>query len=312
MKKTLFFLLILAAGTILTLSPGCSKDKEDVTDDDVNTGTQVSTDEQLVDDETDRILDEATTFMMQGMLKSSEAIEVSPCNANLDSVRVVNDTVVFYITYNGLSCNGKINRTGKAEVRIKQGTFWVQPGAVRKVKLINYTATRVATGVSVTMNGEKTHVNVTGGHLGLLGITYDSIVVEVSGHMVASFNNGTSREWNIARRKVFTGTQGNIEVTTSGFGNAGEYNHLVTWGVDRLGDNFYTQIVEPVMTKQSCDWNPVSGIKKHYVPAKSLTITTTFGFDSNNQPVTTGDCPSKYKLEIERNGNTRTLYLNLH
>ncbi len=312
MKKKMLLIFLLATGSIMSLTPGCSKDKDELSDADVNTSKQISADQQFMDDESDRILDEANTFVMQGMLKSSESTDISPCNASIDSIRTVNDTVVFYITYNGLSCNGKINRTGKAEIRIKRGTFWVQPGVVKKIKLINYTATRVATGASITLNGEKTHVNVTGGHIGLIGITYDTIIHEVTGRMVAAFNNGTSREWNVARRKVFTGTQGNLEVVNSGFGNAGEYNNLVTWGIDRFGNNFYTQIVEPLVHKQMCDWNPVAGIKKHYVPSQNLTITTTFGFDDNNQPITPGDCPTRYKLEVERNGNIRTLYLPLH
>ncbi|MEJ5303814.1 MAG: hypothetical protein HPY80_00020 [Bacteroidales bacterium] len=312
MKKIKLFTLLLLSASLVGLNTGCSKENEEVNDNDVNTSTQINNDEQFVDDESDRILDEANTFVMQGMLKSSDEGDNSPCNANLDSVRIVNDTMVFYVTYNGLSCNGKINRTGKAEIRIKQGTFWIQPGAVKKIKLINYTATRVATGKSVTLNGEKTHVNVTGGHVGLLGITYDTIIHEVTGHITAAFDNGTTREWNIARRKVFSGSQGNIQVAFSGFGEAGEYNHLVTWGIDRMGNQFYTQIVEPVITKQTCDWDPVAGIKKHYVPERTLTITTTFGFDDNNQPVASGECPTKYKLEVERNGKLRTLYLPLN
>lgn len=311
MKQKLLKSAVLLVGLILLGMGGCSKDKEEVNETDVNNATQISTDEQFVADESDRILDESNTFVMQHFLKASDAIEFTPCNVNLDSVRVVNDTTVFYLTYNGLSCNGRINRTGHAEIRIKQGTFWVQPGAAMKIKLINYTATRVATGKSVTLNGEKNHVNVTGGHIGLLGITYDTIIHEVSGHMLAAFDNGTTRQWNMARRKIFTGSQGQLQVTHQGFGSSGEYTNLVTWGIDRLGNEFYTQIVEPVLFKQTCDWKPVSGIKKHYVPEKNLTITTTFGFDDNNQPVTGGECPNKYKLEVERNGKLRTVYLFL-
>lgn len=311
MKQKLLKSVVFLAGFSLLGMGGCSKDKEEVNETDVNTATQVTTDEQFVVDESDRILDESNTFVMQHFLKSSDATEITPCNVNLDSVRVVNDTTVFYLTYNGLSCNGRINRTGHAEIRIKQGTFWVQPGAAMKIKLINYTATRVATGKSVTLNGEKTLVNVTGGHIGLLGITYDTIIHEVSGHMRAAFDNGTTRQWNMARRKIFTGTQGQLQVAHQGFGSSGEYTNLVTWGIDRLGNEFYTQIVEPIVFKQACDWNPVSGVKKHYVPGKNLTFTTTFGFDANNQPVTNGDCPTKYKLEIERNGFVRTLFFNL-
>lgn len=312
MNKIKFLTVLLLSASLVVLNSGCSKENNEVNENDVNTSTQIISDEQFVDNESDRILDDANTFVMQGMLKSSEGGENLPCNANLDSVRIVNDTVVFYITYNGLSCNGKINRTGKAEIRIKQGTFWIQPGAVKKIKLINYTATRVATGKSVTLNGEKTHINVTGGHVGLLGITYDTIIYEVSGHITAAFDNGSTREWNFAQRKVFTGIKGDIQVALSGFGEAGEFNNLVTWGIDRMGNHFYTQIVEPVITKQTCDWNPLAGIKKHYVPEKTLTITTTFGFDDNNQPVAPGECATKYKLEIERNGNIRTLFLPLN
>ena len=306
MKTKRFLLLItLVSFSTLFLVTGCKKDDEPTP---VNTESlqQTSDDENRLQDETDRIMNDANVFIMQGELKSTAFM---PCNANLDSVVVVNDTVVFYITYNGLSCNGKFNRTGNVEMRIPQGTFWVQPGATMNLKLINYTVTRVATNKTMVLNGIKNYTNVTGGHIGLLGITYDTIVHEVSGSLQATFENNTTRTWEIARRKTFTGASGQLEITLEGFGTSGEMNNLVTWGVNRAGEEFYSQIQQPIVLKETCDFNAVSGIKKHMIPSDSKSATVTFGFNDNNQPIGPGECPTKYKLDWEKNGNSGTLYL---
>jgi hypothetical protein len=129
--------------------------------------------------------------------------------------------------------------------------------------------------------------------------------------MTASFDNGTSRAWNVARQLTYTGTPGQFVLTVDGFGTSGEFANLVVWGTNRQGEEFFTQITQSVVHKQTCDWNPVSGIKIHQIPSDSKSATITFGFDSNNQPVVGDDCPTRYRIDWQKNNQSGTRYLPL-
>jgi len=300
--------MILVAAAALALT---SCKKENINDGTANPASmeQLSADENNVENiMNDAENDVSSVMSNNGNYKSTEFL---PCNATLDSLAVVNDTVTMYITYNGLNCNGTRNRTGKIEIKKKVGTHWEQAGATIIYKYINFTVTRVATGKSVTLNGTKTFVNVNGGHRWQVGTLITSYVQRASGSMTASFDNGTSRTWNVARQLTYTGTPGQFVLTVDGFGSAGEFENLVVWGTNRQGEEFFTQITQSVVHKQACDWNPVSGIKIHQIPADSKSATITFGFDSNNQPVVGDDCPTRYRIDWQKNNQSGTMFMPL-
>ena len=178
------------------------------------------------------------------------------------------------------------------------------------MKLINFTITKVSNNKTIIINGVKTHQNVTGhliGQLGTNGIT--SIVHKTWGTETVTFSDNTTRSWQVARQRTFTGSLGQLVITLDGFGTALDYTNLVMWGLNRQNENFYTQITQSVVLRQSCDWDPVSGIKVHQIPSDSKSATITFGYDSNNQPVTGTDCPTKYKVDWQKNNNSGTVYL---
>jgi hypothetical protein len=64
--------------------------------------------------------------------------------------------------------------------------------------------------------------------------------------------------------------------------------------------------------RMACNFDPVSGIIHYAIPAYDKSATITFGYDSNNQLITNGDCPTKYRLDWQYNGNSGTFYLWLH
>ena len=307
-KSLIHLAMILVAAAALALT---SCKKENINDGTANPASmeQLSADENNVENiMNDAENDVSSVMSNNGNYKSTEFL---PCNATLDSLAVVNDTVTMYITYNGLNCNGTRNRTGKIEIKKKVGTHWEQAGATIIYKYINFTVTRVATGKSVTLNGTKTFVNVNGGHRWQVGTLITSYVQRASGSMTASFDNGTSRTWNVARQLTYTGTPGQFVLTVDGFGSAGEFENLVVWGTNRQGEEFFTQITQSVVHKQACDWNPVSGIKIHQIPADSKSATITFGFDSNNQPVVGDDCPTRYRIDWQKNNQSGTMFMPL-
>ena len=308
--KNLFQLAIILVSAIALTFTSCKKDNLNTGNADPTSLVQLTADENSVDG----ILKDAegdVTSVLSNNGSGLKSTEWLPCHATVDSLAKVNDTVTIYITYNGLTCNGKQNRTGQIEIKKKAGTHWELAGASVTVKYINFTVTRVATNKSVTLNGTKTFVNVSGGHLWMVGTLIPSYVEKVSGSMQASFDNGTSRTWNVARQLTYTGTPGQLNMTIDGFGSAGNYENLVVWGTNRQGEEFFTQITQPVVCRQVCDWNPVSGMKIHQIPSKSKSATITFGFDDNNQPIVGDNCPTRYKIDWTQNNKSGTSFLPL-
>jgi|WetSurMetagenome_2_1015567.scaffolds.fasta_scaffold03820_3 hypothetical protein len=309
MKTTNFLRtgLLMTAAMVLALT-GCKKTDDNKPADDSSPVQQTVMDENRVSDYSDEALTDANIILSGGNLKSTEFL---PCNVTVDSANVANDTIVYYVTYDGLNCAETIIRTGKMEIRKRVGTHWYMPGATVSVKYINLHKTRVSNGKSITLNGNLIFENVTGGLLPMLGNGMDAIVHKHWGALVATFDDNTSRTWNIARQQTFTGTMNNLEMAVTGFGTSGEYTSLVTWGINRGGQEFFVSVSEPIVHRQVCTFLPCTGVKVITIPSKNMGATITFGYDENNQPVTNGDCPVKYKLDWYKNGNNGTIYLYL-
>lgn len=303
----LAFILVSALSIALT---SCKKDDLDTGNANPDELKQLSADENYVESIMNDAISDVSSVMSNngGNLKSTEWL---PCNATIDSLAVVNDTVTIYITYNGLNCNGTRNRTGKIEIQKKVGTHWEQAGATVVYKYINFTVTRLANNSTVTLNGTKNFVNVNGGHRWQVGSTIDSFVERISGNMQASFDNGTSRTWNVARQVTYTGTAGQLILTVDGLGTSGEYQNLAVWGTNRQGEEFFTQITQSVIHRQACEWDPVSGIKIHQIPSDYKSATITFGYNDNNEPIVGDECPTRYRVDWQRNNQSGTAYLTL-
>ncbi len=309
-KRFLQLAVILVSAIALTFTSCAKEDLSPADDTNTESLKQLSADENDIENVMNDAISDVAGVMANGggNLKSTAWL---PCNATVDSMAVVNDTVTMYITYNGLNCNETRNRIGKIEIKKKLGTKWYEAGATVIYKYINFTVTRVATNNSITLNGTKTFVNVTGGHRWMVGTFIDSYVEKVSGTMQASFNNGESRTWNVARQLTYTGAPGAMILTADGFGSAGEYNNLVVWGTTREGEQFYTQITQSIVFKEVCESNPVSGIKIHQIPSDNKSATITFGYDDNNLPVTGDTCPTRYRIDWQKNNQSGTMFLPL-
>jgi hypothetical protein len=308
MKTSNLFRLTLLVLAIIGLSlTGCKKDKNSDPSADSSSLQQLSNDVENLESATDESMNDVNTILSNGNHKSTNML---PCNATIDSTAVLNDTITIYITYNGLNCSGTRYRTGQVEIKKRVGMHWYEQGATVMIRHINFTITKVSNQKSITINSKKVHTNVSGGVIWQLGNGMNAIIHRTRGHASVTFENGTTKTWNVARQKTYTGTPpGNLILTTDGFGSVGDYNNLVVWGINRQGENFYTQIIEPVVHRQVCDWDPCSGVKKHSIPANSKSATLTFGYNSNNQPITGNECPTKYRVDWQNNNNSGTVYL---
>ncbi|HPB26337.1 MAG TPA: hypothetical protein PLB59_11585, partial [Bacteroidales bacterium] len=281
----------------------CKKDK----DPDTTTLQQFVSDENRVAAADDEIMKDINSVLSGSGQKATNTF---PCNVTVDSSVIVGDTIIYSITFNGLNCSGRWNRVGQAEVRKHVNTHWPDAGATVYVKYLNVLFTRVSDNLTVTLNGKRIFTNVSGGRIINLGTTATSVVHRVTGSLIATFNDNTTRTWTIARLITYTGTIGNLWVTIDGFGSADGYNNLVVWGTNRSGELFYTQITQSVVRKESCNFDPCAGVKVHQIPADNKQATFTAGFDDNNLPVDVNGsaCPTKYRIDWIWNGNSGTLY----
>jgi hypothetical protein len=111
--------------------------------------------------------------------------------------------------------------------------------------------------------------------------------------MSVAFDNGTSHNWQIARRRIITSSTGVYEVTLIGDTSIAGFNNVVVWGTNRRGNIFYTQINQAVKWNTTCPAGPSSGVKVHKGIAREITVT--FGVDQSGNPVT-GSCPYGFKI----------------
>jgi hypothetical protein len=318
-RSLIAFAALLAVSLALILS-GCSKNKNNGIPGDSSSLQQLTKDENQVQNATDDVLNDVNLVLSGTPTNGFKSVSLwgGPCNATVDSAVVVNDSITYYIRYHGPNCPGTVTRNGLVQVRKKVGTHWYMPHATVIVTFINDTITHVTSGKSMILNGRKTFENVNGGVIWQLGNGVESVVHKISGDLQATFDDGTTRTWHVTRLRTLTGTpptpttDGHLVLTEDGFGTADGYEKLAVWGVNRNGENFYTQITQPVVHKQDCTWDPCFGIKIHQIPGKNKKATVTFGFDDNNEPVTGDQCPTRYRVDWEVNGNTGTLFLPLH
>jgi len=308
--KKIFRLAVILVAIAAFAVIGCKKDKKEDPTPDSSSMQQLTKDQNEEETSSNDALNDVSAVLSGGSAKS---LEFLPCNATIDSTTVINDSITYHIIYNGLNCNGTRNRVGQVEFIKKVGTYWAQAGTSVSVKFINLKITRIATGKSLTLNGNKVFTNVSGGLLINLGSGSTSIVHTAIGTLQATFDDGSTRTWNINRKRTFTGTQGQILMTVDGQATVNGYNNLVVWGINRNGEDFYSQINQSVVHKQACGWEPEAGVVVHQIPDNNKKVTVTFGFDDNNNPVpiSGSSCASRYRIDWENNGHSGTAFLQL-
>lgn len=301
-KQILIFSNLFLIALLFTFT-SCKKEKEA----NIESLKQLVHDENRVTASDDDLMNDVNA-VISGV--GNKSMDAAPCNITVDSSTIISDTIIYDITFNGTTCNGIWNRQGHAKAKKHVSTHWIDAGATVYVTYYDVKFTRVSDGLSATLNGTKKFVNVNGGRISDLGSTATSIVHRVFGNLIATFDDNTNRTWKVARQRTFTGTAGNLICTVDGLGSESSYNSLVAWGINRSGENFYTQITQSVVYKETCSWNPCAGVKVHSIPSDNKKATFTAGFDNNDQPVPVNgtQCPTKYRIDWEKNGNSGTIF----
>ena len=308
MKKQISYLsvAILSAGLFLS---SCKKEKTDTTD--TTTEFKVQSDDQArFSSETDAVSDDANAALENlGGTYAGERPLTPPLPFACDATVTVDTTSnprIITITYNGLNCIGTRIRTGVVVISFSPNFRWAAAGSHYTVATQNLKITRVLDNKSITINGEKTITNVSGGKLRNLATRTTPIIHDVtSSGITVTFDDGTQRNWQIAKRRTFTYDNG-IVIAVSGMHSEGGINGIAEWGTNRAGHAFTSAILESLTVKQSCNFRLVSGKIQHTGPA--VTTTTTFGLDVAGNPVTSCPIgPFYYKVVwVGLNGNTNT------
>ena len=281
-------ILVLSSATLMLVAvfTACKKDKAPTSD---NT-TQVS----LQSDDQSRVSGESEAVANDAAL----ALEVSPSfSGRLAGVQsdMICDAAVAYdsvstprtitITYNGSNCLGTRTRSGVVKISMAEGVHWKDAGASVTLTFQNLKVTRVSDNKSITINGTQTYTNVSGGLLINLPVLQTVVHTFSSSDMSITFDDNTTRVWQIAEKRVFT-YDGGVVITTTGNHTEGNDINVAEWGTNRFGQAFTSSTVTPIVIRQDCNFRVVSGQVKHVTPL--VTATATFGLDASGSPTS---CP---------------------
>ena len=212
------------------------------------------------------------------------------------------------VTYNGTNCAGNRSFAGIVVLSMPLATHWKDAGAVLTINIQNLKITRLSDNKSITINGTKTITNVTGGRLKELA-THGTIIHTIAGtDLSVTFDNGTQRTWQVAKKRVFTYNNG-VVITTTGMHTDGAVSGISEWGTNRFGNAFVTAISQPMVVRGDCDYRLVSGEVTH--GKLTAAVTVTFGLNVAGEPTSCPATGNYYFKAVWKgiNGVTKTTIL---
>lgn len=308
MKKqnlTKSLLIVLLAMLSIT---ACKKDEPVDQPADSSSAQQLSQDDANVGENFDEVTLDAGLVLANNDLKSMEL----PCNCTLDSMWAYQDTMRYRLRYHGMNCDQTRLRYGHITIKIHENTQWFMPGAFIIMEFENYEVTNLYNGKTMQINGRSDMQNVSGGVPALLGTGgINAVIYRNTAQTQIRFNGNPPRQWQLRKRTVFSGTPDNLVITIDGFGTADGYNNLLSWGKDRDGRGFYTQVTQAMVHKQQCDFLPSAGEEVFIIPEESIEATATFGFNNSNQAISGNECPTRYKLHWRQHGHSGNVFIPL-
>ncbi len=229
------------------------------------------------------------------------------CNASV-AVDTMSNPRTITITYSGNDCFNYTYRTGVVIISMPANTRWRNPGAAVTVTCQNLKIKRLSDNKSITINGSHVMTNVTGGLLVQLPALQTITHTITSSNMSLTFDNGTARNWQVARQRTFTYNNG-VVVTGTGTHSEAGVTGIAEWGTNRFGNSFTSSIAQPLVIRQDCNLRLVSGKVVH--KTNRFEASATFGLDATGNPTT---CPGTghYYMKLEWTGaagNTHTSIL---
>jgi len=122
-------------------------------------------------------------------------------------------------------------------------------------------------GNKMTFDGLQTVTNVTGGLPRSIFTPGAIVACKVSGDMVLKFDSSAlKRTWSMNRKISWSNTNGVLSYSISTNNVVDGLPKVSTWGTNRFGNSFYTQILLPVTANSTCGWyRPTGGERFHTV-----------------------------------------------
>lgn len=309
MKKVIIYSLGLFLGASLVFT-SCKKSSTSSALENLTESQTQASDQSLVANQTDQVANDASMAIENVIAftgNGPQTLFPPPCDATI-TYDTLNAVRTLTITYNGSNCNGTFTRTGVVTVSIPVGVLWKNAGAQLTITITNLKITRLSDNRSITINGTKYITNVSGGLLRNLATVGTITHTITSPGMSITFDNNTTRSWQIAKQRVFTYNNG-IVISTTGTHSDNGTTGIAEWGTNRFGNAFVTAIIDPLVIRQDCNFRLVSGHVQHTRLLR--TVDVTFGLDVNGNP-TSCPGPGTYYMKIvwvNAAGNTVTLIL---
>ena len=308
MKKTLRLMMFAFIALSVTFT-SCKKSDTTTAD---NTDLITHSDDQAsFDNANDAALNDADAAVESNLQFTGRPQNVLtvPCDATAVFAATATEKTIT-ITYNGGTCPGALHtRTGTIVLSMPLAQHWKDAGAAITATITNLKITRISDNKSITINGVHTITNTSGGLLVNLGLPAATPIIHdiSSSNMSVTFDNGTQRTWQVAKRRTFTYSNG-IVISSVGTHSDGGITGIAEWGTNRFGNPFVTSTTTPLVIRQDCGFRLVSGEIKHSRLVADVTVT--FGLDATGAPTT---CPAGvfyYKLVwTGANGIVRTYIL---
>lgn len=301
--KKIQFLVITTSLSLFLFA--CKKDSSPSNSTPTNAQLQTqSDDESRVSNETDAAFDDVNTTMTSqasvtgagegGSLRygvittggNQDTVKSLICDAVV-TVDTVDNPRTITITYNGSNCQLTRVRTGSVVISMPKGQKWTTAGASVTVQFLNLKITRVLDSKSITLNGTHTYTNVSGGSLLSLNANSTAPIVHTiaGSNMSITFDDGSQRNWNVARQRSYSYNNGVVLVTTGTHSN-GNTAGISEWGTNRFGTPFTVQIKQGLTISQSCAWQLTAG--EVALTNEQGTTDITFGLNSSGQATS---CP---------------------
>ena len=300
-----FAALIISISFLFT---SCKKDSGADTDYTAESSAH-SDDQSRVSLEEDAVANDANAMLevTSGFTGRGEGVQSLICDATV-VVDTVSNPRTITITYNGTNCLGNRTRTGVVVISMAQGVRWKNAGAVLTVAIQNLKITRLSDNKSITINGTHTYTNVSGGLLINLPVLGSITHTISSSNMSVTFDNGSQRTWQVARKRVFTYSNG-VNIAVTGTHTEGGISGITEWGTNRFGRTFTTAISEPLVYKQDCSFRLTAGKVNHTTP--QFSASATFGLDAAGNATACPGTGSYYMKIIWTGpaGNTHTTIL---
>ncbi|MFT3934919.1 MAG: hypothetical protein QM726_14940 [Chitinophagaceae bacterium] len=270
--------IFVAASVICSslLFTSCKKDNNQSTDNSNQISTQ-SDDQSRISAETDAVSNDVNTSLEASGSISGRMDGTIICDAAVvvDSISTPKKVT---ITYNGTNCAGNRTRTGVVVITLPVDKKWKDAGAAVTVSYQNLKITRLLDNKSITINGTHTITNVSGGLLYNLSNLPNGITHTIaSSNMSVTFDDGSTRTWQVARQRQFNYNNG-VVITETGTHSEGGKTGIEEWGTTRFGNSFTNAIITPLVVRQDCSWRLTSGVLQH--TSVLATTTITFGLDA--------------------------------